>query len=108
MQLGELVHYALTVGGIGHTKPLALGSEHFDLGGSVIDEFINQRGNEELGLGLIDVFLEELNKIAVGEHKSSISFSDASVFINGTNCKKKKFKLSDGDEVWLLSPASGG
>ena len=52
--------------------------------------------------------LEELNKIAVGEHKSSISVSDASVFINGTNCKKKKFKLSDGDEVWLLSPASGG
>ena len=52
--------------------------------------------------------LEELNKIAVGEHKSSISFSDASVFINGTNCKKKKQKLNDGDEVWLLSPASGG
>ena len=52
--------------------------------------------------------LEELNRIAVGEHKSSISFTDASVFINGEHCKKKKFKLSDGDEVWLLSPASGG
>ncbi|MBR4766036.1 MAG: MoaD/ThiS family protein [Clostridia bacterium] len=52
--------------------------------------------------------LDELNKIAVGEHKSSISFSDASVFINGANCKKKKHKLNDGDEVWLLSPASGG
>ncbi len=52
--------------------------------------------------------LEELNKIAVGERKSSISFTDASVFINGTNCKKKKQKLNSGDEVWILSPASGG
>ncbi|MCR5040656.1 MAG: MoaD/ThiS family protein [Clostridia bacterium] len=52
--------------------------------------------------------LEELGRLAVGEHKSSISFSDASVFINGRNCKKKKQKLNDGDEVWLLSPASGG
>ncbi len=52
--------------------------------------------------------LDELSRIAVGEHKSSISFSDASVFINGEHCKKKKQKLNDGDEVWLLSPASGG
>ena len=52
--------------------------------------------------------LDELNRIAVGEHKSSISFSDASVFINGEHCKKKKQELNDGDEVWLLSPASGG
>ena len=52
--------------------------------------------------------LEALNQIAVGEHKSSIAFSDASVFINGEHCKKKKQKLNDGDEVWLLSPASGG
>ena len=52
--------------------------------------------------------LDELNRIAVGEHKSSLSFSDASVFVNGEHCKKKKQKLNDGDEVWLLSPASGG
>ena len=52
--------------------------------------------------------LEELNRIAVGEHKSSISFTDAAVFINGEHCTKKKKKLNDGDEVWLLSPASGG
>ncbi|MBR2732484.1 MAG: MoaD/ThiS family protein [Clostridia bacterium] len=52
--------------------------------------------------------LGELNRIAVGEQKSSISFTDASVFINGTHCTKKRQKLSDGDEVWLLSPASGG
>ena len=52
--------------------------------------------------------LDELNKMATGEHKSSISFSDATVFVNGEHCKKKKQKLNDGDEVWLLSPASGG
>jgi molybdopterin converting factor small subunit len=52
--------------------------------------------------------LDGLNKMAVGENKSSISFSDATVFINGEHCKKKKQKLNDGDEVWLLSPASGG
>ena len=52
--------------------------------------------------------LDELNKMATGENKSSISFSDATVFVNGGHCKKKKQKLNDGDEVWLLSPASGG
>lgn len=52
--------------------------------------------------------LDGLNKMATGENKSSISFSDATVFINGEHCKKKKQKLNDGDEVWLLSPASGG
>ncbi len=52
--------------------------------------------------------LNELNKIATGEHKSSLSFSDATVYINGEHCKKKKQKLNDGDEVWFLSPSSGG
>lgn len=56
---------------------------------------------------LTDV-LDELNRMATGEHKSSISFSDATVFVNGEHCKKKKQKLNDGDEVWILSPASGG
>ncbi len=52
--------------------------------------------------------LDRLNEIATGENKSSIAFTDATVYINGEHCKKKKQKLSDGDEVWLLSPASGG
>lgn len=52
--------------------------------------------------------LNELNRIATGENKSSIAFTDATVFVNGEHCKKKKQKLNDGDEVWLLSPASGG
>jgi len=37
-----------------------------------------------------------------------ISFKDAVVYINGERCPKKRRKLKDGDEVWLLSPASGG
>ena len=52
--------------------------------------------------------LGELNKLATGENKSSIAFTDATVYINGEHCKKKKQKLNDGDEVWLLSPSSGG
>ena len=62
----------------------------------------------EINAEKLSDLLEELNNIATGEHKSSIAFADATVFINGVNCKKKRQKLSDGDEIWLLSPASGG
>ncbi len=62
----------------------------------------------EINADKLSDLLDELNKLAVGENKSSISFSDATVFVNGEHCKKKRQKLSDGDEVWLLSPASGG
>lgn len=55
----------------------------------------------------LDGLLEALNR-ATEENKSSLSFRDATIFINGENCKKKKQSLKDGDEVWLLSPASGG
>lgn len=41
-------------------------------------------------------------------HPDKLSFKDAVVFINGERCAKKNKKLSDGDEIWLLSPASGG
>lgn len=37
-----------------------------------------------------------------------LAFKDAIVFINGERCKKKGHSLADGDEVWLMSPASGG
>ncbi len=52
--------------------------------------------------------LTKLNEMTAGENKSSLSFSDATVFVNGEHCKKKRQKLNDGDEVWLLSHASGG
>ncbi len=62
----------------------------------------------ELEAERLSDLLDALNEIAVGEHKSSLAFTDATVFINGEHCKKKKQKLADGDELWLLSPASGG
>lgn len=37
-----------------------------------------------------------------------LQFGDAVVYVNGERCMRKGKKLSDGDEVWLLSPAAGG
>lgn len=42
------------------------------------------------------------------EPQKEITFSDAIVYVNGERCMKKKMKISDGDEIWLLSPAAGG
>lgn len=42
------------------------------------------------------------------EPHEQITFGEAVVYVNGTRCLKKKMKLSDGDEIWLLSPAAGG
>ena len=64
--------------------------------------------NIEITADKLYELLKELNSIATGEHKSSLSFTDASVFINGEHCNKKREKLNDGDEVWILSPSSGG
>ena len=69
MELSELVHNALAVGGIGHTEPLALGSEHLDLGCAVVHHLVDHSGDEELGLGLVDVLLEEVNKATLAVFK---------------------------------------
>ncbi len=37
-----------------------------------------------------------------------IEFKDAIVYIGGDRCPKKRTPLKDGDEVWIMSPASGG
>lgn len=37
-----------------------------------------------------------------------IRFKDALVYINGEKASRKSAKLKDGDEVWIMSPASGG
>ncbi len=42
------------------------------------------------------------------EKPDLLAFKDALVFINGERCKRKGTSLNDGDEVWLMSPASGG
>ncbi len=39
---------------------------------------------------------------------SEIKFNDAIVYINGERCSSRRKKLSSSDEVWLMSPASGG
>ena len=44
----------------------------------------------ELEAERLSDLLDALNEIAVGEHKSSLAFTDATVFINGEHCKKKK------------------
>lgn len=44
---------------------------------------------------------------ALNPHKK-LSFGDAIVYVNGERCMRKGKKLSDGDEIWLLSPAAGG
>ncbi len=44
---------------------------------------------------------------ALTPHKE-LNFADAIVYVNGERCMKKKMKISDGDEIWLLSPAAGG
>lgn len=55
---------------------------------------------------LSDVF--PLLQEKLGQTDSGLRFKDATVYINGGSCKKKSTALHDGDEIWLLSPASGG
>ena len=42
------------------------------------------------------------------KHPDPLSFKDAIVYINGERCSKKTRRLEGGEEIWLLSPASGG
>lgn len=57
----------------------------------------------------VDAIYEENKKMNRSlEHPAPLSFKDALVFINGERVSKKKRLLNDGEEIWLLSPASGG
>ncbi len=57
-----------------------------------------------------DIFdvLNENIKMSETPPEKLLSFNDAVVFVNGERCKKKNFKPSNGDEIWLMSPSSGG
>ena len=57
---------------------------------------------------LKDVFTALGDKLGHGKMDSGLTFKDALVYINGEPCARKSKKLNDGDELWLLSPASGG
>lgn len=52
---------------------------------------------------------EEKNKVEPGTKKPDpIQFKDAVVYVNGERKSKKSYKVNNGDEVWIMSPASGG
>lgn len=53
-------------------------------------------------------YLENKKENPSLEKPAPIEFKDAVVYINGERVSKKSRKLSNGDEVWLMSPASGG
>ena len=57
---------------------------------------------------LRDVFGALNEKLGGAQLDSGLRFKDATVYINGESCRRRSAKLSDGDEIWLLSPASGG
>ncbi len=76
--------------------------------------------NEEIEAGIVNDIFGILNKridAVYAENKKNdpklvhpgiLSFDDAIVYINGDRVPKKNKALKDGDEVWLMSPASGG
>lgn len=55
----------------------------------------------------VDEVFATLNSLSKVQ-PSNINYDSASVFINNAKCKKKKQKLKDGDEIWVMSPAGGG
>ena len=57
---------------------------------------------------LRDVFGALDEKLGPIQMDSGLEFKDAVIYLNGESCRKKSQKLQDGDELWLLSPASGG
>ncbi|MBR5618635.1 MAG: MoaD/ThiS family protein [Clostridia bacterium] len=57
---------------------------------------------------LKDVFTQLHEKLGGAQTDSGLQFKDAAVYVGGEPCKKKSRTLRDGDEIWLLSPASGG
>ena len=57
---------------------------------------------------LRDVFGALHEKLGGAATASGLQYKDAVIYLNGESCRKKSAKLSDGDEIWLLSPASGG
>ena len=68
----------------------------------VIDIFpvLNQKVDER--------FLEKKKENPSLEKPDPIQFKDAVVYVDGERCSKKGRVLKSGEEVWIMSPASGG
>ena len=61
-----------------------------------------------LNVKVDEIYAQNLKASPGLERPPALSFKDAIVFINGERCSKKSKRVSEGDEIWLLSPASGG
>ena len=68
----------------------------------VIDLFpaLNQKVEES--------FLEKEKENPGLEKPEPFKYKDAIVYINGEKCSKKSRELKTGEEIWIMSPASGG
>ena len=55
-----------------------------------------------------EVYAENKKADPTLEHPEPLAFKHTVIFVNGEPCKNKNRALRDGDEIWLLSPASGG
>lgn len=68
----------------------------------VIDIFpvLNQKVEEK--------FFEKKKENPSLEKPEPINFKDAVVYVGGEKCSKKGRVLKSGEEVWIMSPASGG
>ena len=42
------------------------------------------------------------------EKPEPIKYKDAVVYVDGEKCSKKGRVLKSGEEIWIMSPASGG
>ena len=70
--------------------------------GKVIDLFpvINKKADE--------IFAEKKMHNPTLEKPKPVKYNDAVVYVNGEKCSKKSRVLKSGEEVWIMSPASGG
>ena len=55
-----------------------------------------------------EIYMENKKANSMLEHPGRLSFKDAVVFIDGKRITGKRYRLKDGEEIWLMSPASGG
>lgn len=78
-----------------------LAEEEIDIG-KVADIF------DSLNARVDEVYAENKKADPSLARPAKLSFKDAIIYINGERCANKRKKLADSDEVWLLSPASGG
>ena len=62
----------------------------------------------ELNKKVDEKFLEKKKEDSSLVKPEPIKYNDAVVYIGGEKCNKKGRALKSGEEVWIMSPASGG